>query len=32
VSGDGLKDVVVLYLKKHSPVDPTVEGRSVIVK
>ncbi|MGB9857042.1 MAG: bifunctional metallophosphatase/5'-nucleotidase [Dictyoglomaceae bacterium] len=32
VYGDMLRDVFVEYLKKHSPISPKVEGRSVIIK
>ncbi|MCX7720552.1 MAG: bifunctional metallophosphatase/5'-nucleotidase [Dictyoglomus thermophilum] len=30
--GDMLRDVFVEYLKKHSPISPKVEGRSIIIK
>ena len=29
-AGDDLRDAVIRYLKKHSPVAPAVEGRSVL--
>ncbi len=32
VYGDMLRDVFVEYLKKHSPISPGVEGRSIIIK
>jgi 5'-nucleotidase/2',3'-cyclic phosphodiesterase and related esterases len=32
VYGDMLRDVFVEYLKKHSPINPKVEGRSIIIK
>lgn len=32
VRGDNLRDVLVRYLQKHSPVAPKVEGRIVFVK
>lgn len=30
--GDMLRDVFVEYLKKHSPISPKVEGRSIVIK
>ncbi len=30
--GDMLRDVFVTYLKKHSPISPQVEGRSIVIK
>lgn len=30
--GDMLRDVFAEYLKKHSPIEPKVEGRSIIIK
>uniref|UniRef100_A0A7C3RN25 Bifunctional metallophosphatase/5'-nucleotidase n=1 Tax=Dictyoglomus thermophilum TaxID=14 RepID=A0A7C3RN25_DICTH len=32
IYGDMLRDVFVEYLKKHSPINPKVEGRSIIIK
>jgi len=32
VYGDMLRDVFIEYLKKHSPISPKVEGRSIIIK
>ena len=31
VYGDMLRDVFIEYLKKHSPISPKVEGRSIII-
>ncbi|WP_273334430.1 bifunctional metallophosphatase/5'-nucleotidase [Dictyoglomus turgidum] len=32
IYGDMLRDVFVEYLKKHSPISPKVEGRSIVIK
>lgn len=32
VYGDMLRDVFIEYLKKHSPISPKIEGRSIIIK